>query len=183
MTQHIALGIDPGFSSFGWCTLAISPPAQLRPLACGVIRTAKASKKSATYASDDNLSRAREISSALAALIQQHNPSVLCAESMSFPRNASAAAKVAVSWGVVASLAERYNLPVLQASPQKVKKALCGVNDASKEQVQAAFTERVCSLDQLLAGVPRGQHEHPYDAAAVVVACLDSDVMRVLLRS
>jgi crossover junction endodeoxyribonuclease RuvC len=178
----IALGVDPGFASFGWCALAVSAPAQLQPVGAGVIRTKKASARARTYASDDNLARAREIYRALDALVRMYAPQVLCAEAMSFPRNASAAAKVAISWGVLAAVAEARQLPLLQASPQAVKKAVCGVNDASKEQVQAAFRERVRDLGDLLGGVPAGQHEHPYDAGAVVLACLDSDVMRLLVR-
>jgi crossover junction endodeoxyribonuclease RuvC len=179
---NVVLGLDPGFASLGWCACSVTA-GSVRAVAAGVLRTKKSAAKHGVYASDDNLTRARFIYSAFDAIVVAFQPAALCAESMSFPRNASAAAKVAMSWGVIAAVAEAHALPVLQASPQAVKLALCGKKDASKEEVQAALRVRIGDLDPLLLNVPKGQHEHPYDAGAVVVACGASDVMRLLVRA
>jgi Holliday junction resolvasome RuvABC endonuclease subunit len=157
----------------------------------GLIRTEKANKKAKTRASEDNLVRAKEISAELATLIDRHHISIICAETMSYPRNAAAAAKMAMCWGVIATLADRYNLPVTQASPQEIKKALCGKKDASKEDVQSAIyslypvtDSRVtnCIKTDILRGVPPSMREHPFDALAAVVACKESEVLLLARR-
>ena len=169
------LGLDPGFASLGYALVALHPVRETI-LSMGVIRTSKSTAKQGVLAADDNLRRARELWS----LINQQLTAVevICAESMSFPRNSQAAAKVAMSWGVIAALAEQRGLPIVQASPQAIKKSLCGVKSASKEEVQAALTARYGALP-LDPKVPKGEHEHAFDALAAVVCCLDSEVLRM----
>ena len=163
-----------------------------------MIHTEKSAKKREVRASDDNLNRARKIHEALRELLTRHKIGVICAETMSFPRNAGAAAKVAMCWGVIASLTQETGIPIVQASPQEIKKVLCGVASASKEDVQAALQERypgkgsvsqptsfpgACDrpLSDILAnnGVKKSDLEHPYDALAAIIACLDSEIMRM----
>lgn len=64
------------------------------------------------------------------------SPGAICAESMSFPRFASAAAKMAMAWGGLVTT--WYAPPICQASPQEIKRALCGRADASKLDVEQA---------------------------------------------
>ena len=183
----VVLGLDPGFASFGWCALSLTAapsllPVQLRAVAAGVLRTSKSAAKHHVYASDDNVARARDLWVRLSMLVAEFKPAALCAEAMSFPRNASAAAKVAISWGLLAALAEEHRLPLIQALPQAVKLACCGKKDASKDEVALAVANLTGMHDGLLGGVPKGQYEHPYDACAVAVACLGSDVLRLLAQ-
>jgi crossover junction endodeoxyribonuclease RuvC len=184
------LGIDPGFASIGYSVVDVLED-RLAVISMGVIRTEKSSKKTGIRASDDNLNRAKEISRELATLIDHHHITVICAETMSYPRNASAAAKMAMCWGVLATLADRYNLPITQASPQEIKKAVCGKKDASKEEVQEAVrtmfpvtaegvTKQGCPY--ILREVPRSLWEHPFDALAAVVACRESEVLLLARR-
>ena len=174
----IALGIDPGFASFGWAAVRID---ERRIEALGVIRTAKSPKKQSVFAADDNLRRAREIADRLYGVINLWKPAVICAEAMSFPRSASNAAKMAMGWGIVATL----DLPLVQASPQAIKKAVCGMGSASKAEVIAAVMGWCAPGNAPDIGklpVPRSQHEHCFDAAAAVIACADSDVVRAATR-
>ena len=175
------LGIDPGFASSGYAVVGLLPEKEVVCL-MGVIRTEKSDAKRAVLASDDNLRRARSIYNELERLCGVCGVvRVICAESMSFPRNASAAAKVAMCWGLIAALSQARGIPIVQVTPKQLKKALCQDGSASKEQVQEALRMRYNPqvLDDHLARVPRGQEEHPYDALAAVVACLDSDPIRM----
>lgn len=172
------LGVDPGFASFGYALLDVGPSEEI-VLQMGVLRTEPSSKKLRVLATEDNLRRAKEVAHDLFFLVEENEVKIVCAESMSWPRNASAAAKVAMSWGCIASVIEKHGLSAAQASPQQVKKTLCGKKDASKEEVAQALRNRYRGCERFAEGVISSQQEHCYDALAAVVACLDSELIRV----
>jgi len=177
------IGLDPGFASFGYGVLQAD---QLRTtIECvGVFHTKKAIKKQSVLAAEDNFVRARELAQFLRNLLlglsAQKQPIVLVAESMSFPRSSSSAAKVAMSWGILAALSEEWQLPLVQASPQQIKYVLCEDRKASKEAVQGVLMRRYSGqFDAFVKNTPSGQWEHGFDAVGAVVACLGSDVIRI----
>lgn len=171
------LGCDPGFASFGYGVMELLPDRE-KVIEVNVIRTKKDTKKKTVLAADDNFRRARAIGAALHSVLEQHQPMAIAAESMSFPRNASVAAKMAMSWGVMASLSEQFGIPVVQASPQRIKKLLCGTSSASKEEMQDALRRRYKGeFFPFQKAIPKGQWEHGFDAVGSVVACLDSDIL------
>jgi Holliday junction resolvasome RuvABC endonuclease subunit len=179
----IVLGIDPGFASFGTAVVELTPTTE-RVHRLGVIRTEKSNKKRNCLAADDNIRRAREISDALEVLSDEWDFRAVCAEAMSFPRSSSVAGKMCLAWGVVTAWMQRLDLALVQASPQTVKLAVCGNKQASKDEVQAALVKRYgAEVARLLVNLPAGQHEHPFDALGAVVACLESDVVRMGRRA
>lgn len=174
----IVLGIDPGFASMGVAVVDVTEHG-VGVITLDVIRTQKDDRKRRTLASDDNVRRAREI----AGRLFEAHIGAICAEAMSFPRNSSAAAKMALSWGVICALAQVRDVPIVQASPQQIKQAVTGSKTASKLDVEAALLKRYGNqIEQLVAHLPDSQHEHAFDALAAVVACLDSDVLRMARR-
>jgi len=174
------LGVDPGFAAFGWALYVFEGrTAQLHRM--GVIRTEKDSKKSNVLATEDNLVRARRISRALREILDLYPIRVVASESMSFPRSSSVAAKVALAWGILATLTEARDLPLVQASPQKVKKLCVGSAAVSKIDIQNYVTALYPQPSAaFVAEHPKGMHEHGFDAAAVVLACQDSEVFRLV---
>ena len=205
----VVLGFDPGFAKLGWVQVAIFPDRE-EVLAMGIVSTEKSSVKRKVLAADDNVRRGREVADAVKGLfsIGQYNQGTLvvpatqdadgkrirkhrvlsayptvravCAESMSFPRNASAAAKMAITWGVLIDRLFETNMPLVQSTPQEIKDALCGVKSASKEEVRDAVVKRYGQgLHAMLKGYAGGDHNHAFDALAAVVAGLDSDVIRM----
>jgi crossover junction endodeoxyribonuclease RuvC len=176
---HI-LGVDPGFAKIGW-TIARLSATGVEPVAMGLITTKKSDKKLKVLASDDNVRRAREIVVALDSVLVEYNVYAICAESKSFPRNASAAAKVAICWGILVKTAVSLDVPLIQARPQEIKQKLCGKANASKKEIQAACDQLygIDTLQPLVEGVTRSNLEHPYDALATVIACSDSEVLRL----
>lgn len=175
MTSVYVLGLDPGFASIGYTVYKLGTPDEV--VRMGLIRTEKSSAKRNVRASEDNLERARTIAEELQALLKEFDIRLICAETMSFPRNSSAAAKMAMCWGVMAALSLQHSIPVAQATPQEVKKAVTGQKDASKEDVQAALKKR-WALEALVEEIPPSKQEHPFDALAVVIACSGSEVFR-----
>jgi len=175
------VGIDPGMAAVGIAVVEIWPDGEVvKDLA--VIRTVPSAKKRHILTRDDNVRRAQEIATAIGRRFTAYPVRVICAEAMSFPRSASVAAKMAMCWGVIAAQATERGLPIQQASPQEIKRTLCGRGSAGKQEVAEALRRRYShvSLEQLLSGLPPSLHEHAYDALASIVACLEGDVCRAL---
>lgn len=177
------LGLDPGFANIGWAKVLLTDTGEV-PFRMGVFRTEKSAKKLTVFASEDNVRRAREIYIQLRdlALNGEEGPvRAICAETMSFPRNASTAAKMSLCWGVIAAFSAQFNIPVVQASPQQLKKNVAGSKTSDKEEVQAALEVRYgkALLHKVCRGVPTSMLEHPYDALGAVVATLDSELIRM----
>ncbi len=177
------MGLDPGFSAIGWSMTSIGVDAE-KVEAMGVIRTSKSAKKRKVAAADDNIRRAREITREFVELIDKYQPIALCCEAMSFPRNSSSAAKMALTWGVLVALADRYNIPIYQSSPQEIKDKVTGRKDASKEQVERALRKRYkgTAWAKILKSVPASMRDHAYDGLAATVAVLDTEPMILLRR-
>ena len=180
------LGIDPGFANIGYSVVLLGGDGETTPVSMGVFTTEKSSAKKNVTDSDDNVRRARDIWVFLRDLLTKgpHGPiRAMCAERMSFPRNSSVAAKIAMCWGVVAALSAEYDIPLLQTSPQDLKLKVVGNKTAKKPEVMKALELRFgAPLKKLCANVNGERLEHPYDALGTVVACLDSEVLRVLRR-
>lgn len=187
----VILGVDPGFASFGFALLSLAPGRGAPGVATGVaervealglIETQKANKKQAVYASDDTVKRSRELMDVLDPLFA--GASVVAAESMSYPRSSTASCKMGIGWGLIAALAWRYQLPIVQISPQEIKKIHTGRKDASKEDIQEALGTRWGdNFRDQLHKIKKSGREHPADAAAAAAASLNSDVVRGLVRS
>lgn len=187
------MGIDPGFSSIGWAVFDIADPLRFRT--GSIFHTEKATTKSNTLACDDNFVRARLIATELRRIVRDHGVRVICAEAMSFPRSSSVAAKVAMTWGILADISADMDLPMLQPTPQKVKKAVCGIVTASKDDIARAVEQQhpaaAIAINAFVtaraAATPGGRKklsdlEHFWDSCAVVMTCRDSEHFRLMRR-
>jgi crossover junction endodeoxyribonuclease RuvC len=168
------LGIDPGFSSMGWA-IADVDAGVVRVELIGVFRTEKDTKRTNTRSSEDNIRRAGMLYDCLCATIKCNNVKVIATETMSWPRNAGVVAKMGVAWGVIAAASRQYGVPITQASPMVLKRAVTGNGKASKEEMIAAIRTRYPDLKW-----PNQEtlQEHAADAAGSIIACMDSELMR-----
>lgn len=178
MEAPMILGCDPGFRAFGIALLRLLPDRE-EVVALRVIRTEKDDKKRNVLAMDDNFRRAQEIAGELELIVQEHPVRIIAAEGMSFPRSSSVAAKIALSWGVLAMLCKMTKLPMVQTSPQRMKKVICGSQKASKEDIESALLVRYGNRIEDLFEGPDGFREHPFDALGASVVALDSEVVRL----
>lgn len=179
----IVLGVDPGFRSFGWSVLRLRPTGE-ELVALGVIRTAKSDKKLNTRSSSDLHRRGRELATALVAIADEHRPTVICAEAISLVRSASVSAQIGRAWGFLDVLCATRGLPLLEVSPQDLKRKVTGDASATKADVQRVLDERFRGrIAALLASIrAKGEHEHPVDAVGAVIACLDAESMLMARR-
>jgi len=178
------IGFDPGFKSFGYAVVELRPERD-RAVAAGVIRTEKSSKKHNVLSTDDNFRRARAIADQIGLLLETWQPVAMCAESMSYPPSSSAAAKMAMSWGILATYSSLRGLALVQASPQEVKKTVWGSKNASKEEVAAAVRSKYPEFAELLSSlrVPVSLHEHAYDAGAAIITGLRGEILETIRRT
>lgn len=188
-SRVLVVGIDPGLAHLGWARVLIRSSSE-ELVGLGVFASRKSDKKRNILGADDNVRRARELAKEISKVLglidlgehdkQLAMPRVVCAETMAFLRGASATAKLHLAWGVLVGRLESNGLPLVQASPQEVKVAACGRRDASKADVLEAMRKRFTRVDRYLNEIhPAGDREHAVDALAVVVACLESEVVRL----
>jgi crossover junction endodeoxyribonuclease RuvC len=173
------LGVDPGFSSLGW-SICTSIQGVVYADRCGVITTEKGGRKYAVRASEDNIHRAQVIYKELCDIIVDRGIKLICTETMSWPRNAGVVAKMGIAWGVIASVACRWGIPVVQASPVDIKKAVTGNGKASKEEMIAAI---VSSYPQLALPTQLALQEHAADAVGAVIACRASELFKAVTQN
>lgn len=184
----IALGVDTGLANLGWALVELTPNGQ-RLLGLGVITTTKSDRKRNVLASADNMRRIREQAKQLTEIRAGRKTfkdvDVICCESQSWPRSAGSSAKIGMSWGIVGTVATLHDLPLVEATPQQIKKRLTGVRSASKDDVKSAMLDWAGfkKLPAMLSEYAKGKHEHAVDACGAVVTCRESDIIRALLRS
>lgn len=187
--QVSILGLDTGLAHFGYAAISFrvgdpSPSLGITPdgdPVFGVTLTDKSDKKRQVASTDDNIRRCRELVPPLLRLLQDScshlNVRALAVESMSYPRNSAVVAQIGLAFGVVATLSEIFNLPIVQLSPKEIKKRLCRNGSASKAEVEKAVVGLYPGTVGLVAP---GVKEHPYDALAVAHASLDTDIIRMV---
>jgi Holliday junction resolvasome RuvABC endonuclease subunit len=107
---------------------------------------------------------------------------VIAIEAMSFPRNASSASKMSLTWGVISALSALWEIPMIQVSPQDIKEAVTGSRKASKALMETTLSKRYPEVLTALEDVPMSRREHPYDALGAIVASLGSEVVKMGVR-
>ena len=127
--DDIILGIDPGTNLMGYGVLAVKN-RKPQMLALGVIMLSKI---------DDRYERLQKIYSRVQSLVEHYNPNHIAIEAPFFGKNVQSMLKLGRAQGVAiaASLSvEGVRPDVIEYEPRKIKMAITGNGDASKEQVR-----------------------------------------------
>lgn len=178
------IGLDPGFAALGWVHCEWNGE-QIKLIDGGVIVTKPDKRKGrSTRAVDDNLRRTRKQARELVTLFD--GASLVCMEAFNLgPKGTRhSAAKQGGSSATIAAVCECLRLPLLQATPQEIKKATMGRQKASKDEVRVALAKLDRTLKVVLARIgDKGKREHCADAFGSVVACLDTEEARLCLAA
>lgn len=176
--------VDPGFASIGYAKILLIPTREPLCTAFGVFHTVKSEKKHKVLSTEDNVKRTIEIAKFFRNLCTtgEGRTLAICAEAMSFPRSSSVAAKMALAWGVICSFSEAAAVPILQASPQHVKRHVCGITSATKEEVETMVKRLYPESIAMSVKIKKGDLEHCFDALAVGHTMLQSDVVKMVRR-
>ena len=133
--EKIILGIDPGTNVMGYGLLHVAGnKAQM--IAMGVIDMRK---------SHDPYLRLGHIYERVTGIIDSYLPDEMAIEAPFFGKNVQSMLKLGRSQGVAIAAAIRRDLSIHEYAPMKIKMAITGQGQASKEQV-AAMLQRLLNI-------------------------------------
>ncbi|NJC27903.1 crossover junction endodeoxyribonuclease RuvC [Neolewinella antarctica] len=130
------IGIDPGTVVLGFAVVEIHPRSK-RILELGTLKLAQFK---------DHAERLSTIHRRLTQVIGTHKPSVMAIESPFFGKNPQSMLKLGRAQGVCMAAAMNLDVKVVEYAPRKIKQAVAGNGNASKEQV-CKMLEQEFSLD------------------------------------
>lgn len=168
----LVLGLDVSMTNTGWVIVRADSTDHLWLKDCGVIQTEKLSSTEKVSGTVDSIRRAAHIASELQKAIKGHEITLVCVESMSWPRNAASSIKMAMAWGAIAELL--VSRPLIEVGPQEIKKVVAGSRSATKQEVEAAVRKNLShshlSASLLEKQIPRkALREHCWDALGSIL--------------
>jgi len=125
--ERVILGIDPGTSIMGYGLIS-SKSKQPQLITLGVLDLSKFS---------DHYLKLQKIFSRTLQLIDEYHPDELSIEAPFFGKNVQSMLKLGRAQGVAMSAALYRMIPIFEYAPRKIKIAITGNGNASKEQVAA----------------------------------------------
>ena len=136
-TEKVILGIDPGTNVMGYGVIRVAAnKAQM--VAMGVIDMRKES---------DPYLRLGRIFERVTGVIDEYLPDELAIEAPFFGKNVQSMLKLGRAQGVAIAAAIERDVPIHEYAPLKIKMAITGNGNASKEQV-AGMLQRMLNLDK-----------------------------------
>lgn len=178
------IGIDPGFAKLGWVDIDFDGD-NFDFIRGGVITTKASEKKRKILVGDDNMRRLDEIAKAFLDVIPFSEADVIASEAQSWPRNSSSCIKIAMFWGALGLICQIYKIPLLQVTPQSLKKGMTGRRAASKEEV----LEAVCQTGgferfiELVHDMNLDDRAHMADASGASICCVESNMVRAMVKA
>lgn len=134
-TERIILGVDPGTTVMGYGIIMVRNK-QMTLLQYGVIHLSK-------Y--PDHAIKLSKIFERIIQLIEEFHPDEMAIEAPFFGKNVQSMLKLGRAQGVAIAAAISREVPIMEYAPKKVKQAVTGNGNASKEQV-AAMLERLLNF-------------------------------------
>lgn len=178
------IGVDGGLAAFGVAVADVTAGG-LRFESVEVWTTKPAAKMRRLRRADDTAERIRALAGRLHDLIRTTRPIALTVEAVALPfgrARPSVISALGRARGIIDTLAEVHRLAVLEETAQRLKAAVTGAENASKEQVATVLE---ATYPELAAMWPTQKTlvEHAADAAAAIHACRNADVVLAALRA
>lgn len=123
--DKIILGIDPGTTVLGYGLIHVVQK-KMELLNFGIIQLHKLPTQ------NDKLKR---IFDRLESIITEYHPDEMAIEAPFFGKNVQSMLKLGRAQGVAIAAALKYNVPYEEYTPKRIKQAITGNGNASKEQV------------------------------------------------
>lgn len=138
LTDKIILGIDPGTTVMGYGLIKINGK-DARMITLGIVKLNKYK---------DHFSKLKYIFERTSELIKNYKPDELAIEAPFFGKNVQSMLKLGRAQGVAISAALSHDIPVFEYAPRKIKMAITGQGNASKEQV-ASLLKNILKIKEL----------------------------------
>ena len=135
--DRIILGIDPGTIVMGYGLLRVENNKPTLDT-MGVLQLNK-------Y--EDHYLRLRKIFERVLSLIDQYHPDELAIEAPFFGKNVQSMLKLGRAQGVAMAAALERDIPIFEYAPLKIKMAITGNGNASKDQV-AGMLQRMLRIPE-----------------------------------
>jgi len=148
--EKIILGIDPGTTIMGYGVLRV---AGVKPemIAMGIIDLRKFG---------DHYLKLRHIHERVLGIIESYLPDELAIEAPFFGKNVQSMLKLGRAQGVAMAAALSRDIPITEYAPLKIKMAITGNGQASKEQV-ADMLQRMLHFSERRHARIHGRHRRP----------------------
>ena len=124
--QRIILGIDPGTNILGYGVILVDKKS-VHYVDMGVLDLRK---------EKDHFIKLSRIFEQVGSLIERYTPDDLAIEAPFYGKNVQSMLKLGRAQGAAIASALHRQIPVFEYAPRKVKMAITGRGDASKEQVK-----------------------------------------------
>jgi crossover junction endodeoxyribonuclease RuvC len=135
--ERIILGIDPGTAVMGY-GLVKEVGTKIELISLGVVKMDKI---------DDHMLKLQRIFEKTIALIDNYKPDCLAIEAPFYGKNIQVMLKLGRAQGVAMAAALSRNIEVTEYSPRKIKMAITGNGNSTKEQV-AAMLQRLLNFTE-----------------------------------
>ena len=136
--DRIIIGIDPGTTVAGYGVLGIKNK-QANLVSLGVIDLRKI---------DNHYLKIKHIFDRTLGLIDEYNPDELAIEAPFYGKNVQSMLKLGRAQGAAISAALSRDMPIFEYAPKKIKMAITGQGNASKEQV-AGILKNLLTIKEL----------------------------------
>ena len=136
--ERIILGIDPGTSVTGY-GIIIAKGSKLEMITMGIMELSKFG---------DPYIKLQKIFERTLSLIDEYHPDEFAVEAPFFGKNVQSMLKLGRAQGVAIAAALYRQLPIFEYAPRKIKLAITGRGDASKEQV-AVFLQNQLNIKEI----------------------------------
>ena len=137
--ERIILGVDPGTIITGYGLIGCVNTGQPTLLAMGVLELHKF---------DDQYTKLKMIFERITGLIDNYNVSELAIEAPFYGKNVQSMLKLGRAQGTAIAAALSRSLEVYEYAPRKIKLAITGQGNASKEQV-AAMLQKMFQIPEM----------------------------------
>ena len=136
--KKIILGIDPGSIIMGYAVIEIIDK-NIKVKTLDVIKPG---------ISNDTYKRLEIIFAKTCAVIAEYNPTAFAIEAPFFGKNVQSMLKLGRAQGVAIAAAMQHGIEVTEYAPKKIKQAVTGNGNASKEQV-FKMLQRVLNIEEV----------------------------------
>ncbi|MBK6731214.1 MAG: crossover junction endodeoxyribonuclease RuvC [Bacteroidetes bacterium] len=137
-TKQVIMGVDPGTNLLGYSVIH-SDKNTMNILINGVLDLKK---------TEDHFQKLRLIYDRLHSIIEAYNPTVLAIESPFFGKNVQSMLKLGRAQGAAILVAAHFDMEIIEYSPRRIKQAITGKGNASKEQV-ALMLKSIFALESI----------------------------------
>ncbi len=137
--ERIILGIDPGTTIMGYGLIREQNPTKAELLALGVLELHKF---------DDHYAKLKTIFERTVWLIDQFHPTELAIEAPFYGKNVQSMLKLGRAQGTAIAAALSRSLSIYEYAPRKIKLAITGQGNASKEQV-ASILQKMLNITEM----------------------------------